>query len=116
MKSYSKEMQDCIRNCSDCHTVCIRTVNYCLKKGGEHAQVGHITILLDCADICATSANFMSRLSNVHQDTCALCAQVCSMCAVECESLNGEDEQIIKCVEVCRACAESCEVMATELM
>jgi hypothetical protein len=27
------KMQECIDNCSDCHNVCLQTLNYCLRKG-----------------------------------------------------------------------------------
>jgi hypothetical protein len=38
----SSEMEDCIKNCSDCHDVCLETVTHCLQKGGRHAEVQHI--------------------------------------------------------------------------
>ena len=40
-------MDDCIRNCTDCHTICLETVAHCLGKGGAHAESRHIRLLLD---------------------------------------------------------------------
>lgn len=104
-------MQDCINNCLNCHNVCLETVSHCLQKGGRHAQAEHIRLLIDCAEICQTSANFMIRGSDLHTRTCAVCAEVCERCAESCEQF-GDDEQMRTCAEACRRCAESCRRMA----
>ncbi len=104
-------MQECIQNCLDCHRICVETAAHCLQMGGKHAEASHIRLLLDCADICQTSANFMLRGSDLHVRTCAVCAEVCDLCAQSCEQF-GDDEQMRACVEVCRRCAESCRAMA----
>lgn len=105
------DMQQCIDECLNCHRVCLETVQYCLGKGGKHAEARHIRTLLDCAEICQTSANFMLRGSDLHGRTCAVCAEVCRRCAESCEQM-GDDEQMRACAEACRRCAESCERMA----
>jgi len=104
-------LQDCIEACSTCHDVCVQTVTHCLEKGGQHAEVGHIRLLLDCAEICQTSANFMLRGSPLHTQTCSACAEICRACAEECEHM-GSDEQMRTCAETCRRCEESCRRMA----
>jgi len=80
--------------------------------GGQHAEPQHIGLLLDCAEICQTSANFMLRGSDRHMRTCAVCAEVCEQCAQDCERM-GDDAQMRACAEVCRRCADSCRRMAT---
>jgi hypothetical protein len=57
----SSEMQQCIDECTRCHNVCLATVSHFLELGGKHADPAHIGLLLDCAEICQTSANFMLR-------------------------------------------------------
>ena len=108
----SEEMQQCIQNCTDCHRICLETVAHCLQMGGAHAEAGHIRTLLDCAEICQTSANFMIRGSQFHVRTCAVCAEICEACARECARF-GDDAQMQACAETCRRCAESCRRMAT---
>jgi hypothetical protein len=104
-------MDDCIDWCSTCHDICIQTMNYCLGAGGRHAEQEHIRTLLDCIDICRTSADFMLRESALHGKTCAACAEVCDRCAQSCERFP--DDEIMKaCAEVCRGCAEACREMA----
>ena len=104
-------MDDCIDWCTSCHDICTQTVNYCLGMGGEHAAQEHVRLLLDCAEICKTSANFMLRESPLHGVTCNACAEVCERCAESCERFP-DDEIMRACAETCRGCAQSCREMA----
>jgi hypothetical protein len=110
--SSSREMQQCIEECLRCHGICLQTVAHCLELGGRHAEPSHIGLLLDCAEICQTSANFMLRGSDRHQLTCGLCAEICRACADDCERMAGDDRIMKQCADECRRCAESCERMA----
>jgi hypothetical protein len=105
------EMLQCMRECLNCHAICLRTAMHCLEQGGKHAEAAHIRLLLDCADICQTSANFLMRGSDLHPRTCAVCAEVCRRCAEECGRF-GEDAQMKACADTCHACAESCRRMS----
>lgn len=107
----SAEMQQCIQNCTECHNICVATVTHCLQMGGPRAEANHIRLLLDCAEICATSANFMLRGSDLHGRSCGVCAEVCARCAEACARF-GDDPQMQACAEMCRRCAESCRRMA----
>ena len=107
----SGSMQQCIDECLNCHSICLETVAHCLQQGGKHAEARHIRLLLDCAEICQTSANFMLRGSDLHGRVCAVCAEVCERCATDCERF-GDDAQMQACTEACRRCAESCRQMA----
>ena len=89
----SQEMQECVRNCMDCHRSCLETAMHCLGMGGQHAEQSHMRIMLDCAEICQTSANFMIRGSEFHPRTCGVCSEVCLRCADDCERV-GPDAQM----------------------
>jgi hypothetical protein len=108
----SGDMQQCIDNCISCHRVCVETTLHCLEMGGQHAEAGHIRTMLDCAQICQTSADFMLRGSEFHQQTCRVCAEVCERCAGECERLAADDQHMQRCADMCRRCADSCRAMA----
>lgn len=110
-KNRSQEMDRCIDNCQECHEVCLSMVDYCLRKGGHHAGVDHIRLLLDCAEICAASADFMIRGSELHTETCRACSEVCERCAEDCAGFT-DDSEMKSCAEVCRRCAASCSQMA----
>ena len=104
-------MQECIEECLNCHAVCTMTAQHCLVTGGEHADVNVVGVLLDCAELCQVSANFMLRGSPFHAVTCAACAELCRACDEVCRSL-ADDEQLEHCASVCAACGDSCEIMA----
>lgn len=110
-KSHSPEMERCIDHCQECHEICVQTVTHCLDMGGRHAETSHIRLLLDCAEICETSANFMIRGSDLHMETCRACAEVCERCADDCQRM-ADDNQMRICADACRQCAESCRRMA----
>ena len=97
---------------TDCHDICLQTLSHCLDKGGDHAQAEHITLLLDCVEICQTAANFMLRNSVLHSRACAVCAEVCDRCAEDCERLAAGDDMMRQCAEICRRCANVCREMS----
>jgi hypothetical protein len=105
------DMTACIDECGKCHRVCVETLRYCLEKGGRYAASNHILLLIDCAEICQTNANFMLRGSVVHRTICGACADTCERCAESCESI-GDDAQLKACAKTCRDCAQSCRNMA----
>ena len=109
----SEEMHGCIHNCSECHDVCVETAIHCLTKGGDHADVEHIRALLDCAQACDTSRDFMLRGSELHHTYCGACADACERCADSCEGMADADEQMRRCAEQCRRCAETCRAMSS---
>ena len=104
-------MRQCIKECSDCHDICLETIHYCLHKGGRHAEAHHIRLLSDCVQICHTSEDFMLRGSDLHGHTCRACAEVCQHCSEACDK-TGDDAQMKTCADSCRRCAESCRKMA----
>lgn len=108
----SDEMRRCIDDCLDCSSICTETIMHCLQMGGEHAEPEHIRLLIDCAEICQTSANFMLRNSNLHGRVCGVCAEVCERCADDCARFT-DDSVMQQCAEVCRRCAASCREMST---
>jgi hypothetical protein len=110
MHHISAEMRDCIQECQSCQAVCLETVTHCLHAGGKHAEENHIRLLLDCAEICRTSADFMLRGSDLHPLTCGVCAEVCERCAADCDQFA--EDFVKRCAEACRRCAESCRRMS----
>jgi len=104
-------MDVCIENCLNCARACEELISHCLFRGGEHASSAHIKVLMDCAEVCTVSANFMTRGSDFHVETCELCASVCAACAIDCARLAHDDEMMARCADICRQCAESCKMM-----
>ncbi len=109
------EMKKCIQLCRDCHAMCIQTIAHCLKFGGRHATPDHIRLMVDCAQMCATSADYMVRESPFHDRICRLCSELCKECEKDCQQVAGDDQMVKECIEMCRKCAASCERMASKV-
>lgn len=103
-------MQSCIENCNRCAQVCLQTaMNQCLEMGGRHVEPEHFRLMMNCAEICQLSANFMLSSSRFHDRTCEVCAEICEACAMDCDSIGDMEE----CASTCRECAESCRQMTS---
>lgn len=106
-QSMSQDMVQAVRETHRGHTICVETIGHCLRMGGEHADAEHIKLLMDCAQICEVSADFMTRMSRMHPQVCGVCADTCAACATSREGV-GQDEQMRRCIEACRACEAAC--------
>ena len=101
-------MESCIAQCLECYRVCSQmALNHCLERGGRHVEPHHFRLMINCAQICRTAADFMLAGSELHVRVCAVCAEVCEACAESCEELD-----MPQCVEACHLCADSCRQMA----
>lgn len=104
-------MQECIDNCMNCHRICLETfTQHCLKMGGEHVEQHHALLMLDCIQICQTSADFMIRGSDLHMLTCGICADICQLCADDCAGFDSPEMK--RCADACAQCAQTCKAMA----
>jgi hypothetical protein len=105
-----RSMQSCIEACTHCYQVCLQTaMNHCLNMGGKHVEAEHFRLMMNCAEICQMSANFQLSSSQFSHHLCAVCAEVCDACAMDCEKIGGMDE----CVVACERCADSCREMTS---
>ena len=71
------DMARCIKLCQECHVMCTQTIAHCLKLGGCHAASDHIQLLIDCAQMCTVTADYLSRESVIHERVCSVCAELC---------------------------------------
>ena len=106
----SDEVRECLKDSLDCYQTCTETAARCLTMGGKHAEYEHLNLLMDCARICNTNADFMLRNSTYYPQTCGITADICDECADTCDRF--EDDFMKECASVCRRCAESCREMA----
>ncbi|MDD7794091.1 four-helix bundle copper-binding protein [Clostridium sp. 'White wine YQ'] len=98
--------QSCIDICSKCAQICNECLNLCLHESDVKSRIDCIRTLQDCAEICTTSACFMSRGSGSIKEICNLCAVICEKCIVECEM--HDDEHCKTCANICSQCADEC--------
>ncbi len=107
----TEKMQDCIESCANCSGTCVETLSYCMSHGGEYVEASHMRLLLDCADICQITANFLRRGSLTYSQVCRTCADICQVCAESCRFVD--DKLMTKCSEICEECAATCEMVVT---
>lgn len=88
-------------------SICVQTIQHCLKVGGKHADPEHVQILQDCADICETVARFAARRTPYKDEAACLCADICEACAESCEMFPA-DPQMKACANQCLLCADAC--------
>lgn len=110
-ESMDREMRECLKRCEECARVCWETIAYCAQQGGRHVEAAHLETLLDCAQICDTSASLLARGSGLHASHCGVCAEACKRCEESCEQF-ADDAQMRACAAACRRAAESCRQMA----
>jgi hypothetical protein len=104
-------MEECTENCTRCHRICLEAVARHFRGEGRNVDGEDVRLLLDCAEICRTSADFMIRGSEMHGHVCGTCAVICEACARKCEKMRA-DPHLAACAEACDTCAKSCREMA----
>src|ERR1041384_1945628 len=87
-------LHECVEEGLNCHAACPLPLQHCLASGGTHTEVNLVGLLLDCAEVCQTSANFMLRGSPYHVVTCGACAELCRACEEACRTVPGDEQQI----------------------
>jgi hypothetical protein len=109
MRQLSSQVADTIKSLQQCHAICSSMAfTHCLELGGEHARPQHLRLMMDCAALCAFTADALGRKSQFHSQFAALCAEVCETCEKDCEALQDMDD----CVRACRECAQRCRDIA----
>ena len=97
--------------CRRCQEACLDTVTHALRRGERYADDVLIGALLDAADVCRTSIDFIHRGSDVHARIGAVCAEICERTAEACEAFAA-DPVMVACAAACRRCAAACEELS----
>ena len=109
-RSGNVDMQTCIANCMRCHGFCLKSASHCLDLAHD---LGPVTTLLVCADVCRVCADTMIRGSALHVMVCDACAKVCASCAEACETVD-DDPLLRECAAACLVCADCCAAMVEQ--
>ena len=109
MNQLGRQVHETIEALQHCHATCLSmAMTHCLEMGGEHARPQHLRLMLDCAGLCAFTADALGRKSQFHNRFAALCADVCETCEKDCAALGDMKD----CVQACRDCARLCTEIA----
>ncbi len=104
----SVNMEEAIQSALDCYRVVQSCLQHCLALGGKYAQVEHVSLMMECAEITRLAAQFMIATSDFTHDLCGVCARVCEACFESCHDIDPDDPQLNTCMVACRKCADYC--------
>lgn len=107
----SVNMEEAISNALECFRLTSNCLQHCLMMGDKHADVKHITLMKQCAELCQLAARFMIEKSDFAHDVCGITAKMCDACADSCLDVDANDAMMNLCVNSCRKCADSCRNM-----
>lgn len=97
----------CIDACLTAHRLCLGTAaTHGLGMGGQHASPRHMNLLLDCAAMCQSTADFAIRRSEMTGFVAGLCSHICKICGDECDEFA--DDSMRECAKACHHCAREC--------
>ncbi len=96
-------------NTKHCADVCQKTLDYCVKKGGKHAEASVTNSLKDCIQACKTAFDYLNRGSaGMQAKSCALAVQACNETAKTMDAFSG-DNTMLACANECRKTVGNCE-------
>jgi hypothetical protein len=90
-----------------CATACNYCTTACLVEADVKMLVACIKLDIDCAAICGLTASFIARGSAHGGHLLRECAELCNLCATECEK-HTHMQHCKDCAEACRACEKAC--------
>ena len=119
-RTLTQEWKDCIAACFRCAQTCEECSDDMIGMGGRQGEIPLemplmercIRLCRECAEICAMSGRWMSRMSPLAHKLCGLCAEVCDQCAEACEEHAPHHALCGPCAQECRRCAEMCRLMS----
>jgi hypothetical protein len=109
----------CIEACHACAQSCTACADACLGEQEPKTLVRCIRLNLDCADVCATTGNVLSRQTAFEpalaRAVVQACAEACRVCAEECERHAEHMEHCRVCAESCRECEQACNEVVSSI-
>ncbi|GAA3982776.1 four-helix bundle copper-binding protein [Thermobifida alba] len=114
-----EKLRACIEACFECAQACTACADACLSEDTVAELTKCIRTNLDCADLCATTGQVLSRHTgydaNLTRAVLEACAQACKACGDECARHAGHHEHCRVCAEACRRCEMVCRELIASL-
>lgn len=103
----------CIDACFDCAQSCTACADACLGEPKVDMLRRCIRLNMDCAAICVTTGQVLSRQHdpdvNILRSQLQACLVACQACGDECAQHASMHEHCRICAEACKACATACQ-------
>ncbi|MEV6907263.1 four-helix bundle copper-binding protein [Amycolatopsis sp. NPDC051071] len=109
----------CIDECFTCAQTCTACADACLSEDMVAELTKCVRTDLDCADLCATTGNVLSRHTgydaNLTKVLLEACELACKACGDECARHAEQHEHCRICAETCRRCEQACRDLRSSL-
>lgn len=103
----------CIQACTDAAQACTTCADACLAEDAVAQLRTSIRLAQDTADMCATTARFLSRLTetdgNLLKTILMACRDFATTFAMEAEQHTDRYEHCSLAAQACRRCEEACQ-------
>ena len=104
-----------IEEALNCFQTCTACADACLSEDMVADLAKCIRTNLDCASVCATTVQVLSRHTgydaNITRAQLAACIAACKACGDECERHAEMHDHCKVCAEACRACEQACQAL-----
>ena len=108
MYDLEPETKTCVAALQACHATCLQFATFdCMQ--GNYPRVGpnQFRLMLDCAELCQTAANFLIRDSDHYLRVCREALVICEDLASDCRKFPGMEAILAACDECVSACRVS---------
>lgn len=102
--------EECTKICCECRQECLRTMQFCLNKGGKFADSRLCLRLAEAMRLSQLAADCCTTGSEVLAKVLEACAGECEETARCCDALN--EPELSRCAGKLRACAAACRLPA----
>ncbi len=104
---------DCLRSCNECSVACTTCADACLAQANSDLQI-RTRLLLDCADICRTTANILARRSGTDWHIVRLQLETTAQATRSCAQPWERHRENSLCADFVEACRNT-EALANQL-
>jgi hypothetical protein len=110
---------DCIQACLACEVACTGASESLLSGSGLEALQTTISLALDCADVCSTTARLLGRMRDADGEVLRAlleaCARSCATCGADCLRLAALEPACKAAAQACRRCETECDIAIRKL-
>ncbi|WP_460495934.1 four-helix bundle copper-binding protein [Glycomyces tarimensis] len=114
-----QKLAECIRECYACAQACTACADACLSEQDVASLTKCIRSNLDCADICFTTGQVLSRHTgydaNLTRAVLEACAMACKSCGDICAEHASHMPHCEHCADECRKCEQACRDLLSSL-
>lgn len=104
-----------IEEALNCFQTCTACADACLSEDMVAEMTKCIRTNADCAAVCATTVQVLSRHTgydaNITRAQLQACIAACKACGDECSQHAQMHEHCKVCAEACRACEQACQAL-----